>query len=256
MDCSALLSKIITVANATSDISGTIEVTAGEKNYSLSFKDIVTGSDKKLTIRCDGKARVDNTEVGSGTCTVELTISDDLCVVETENESFMFGSFAVAVKDIDIKDTENKSLLTGNLDVECSVDKDSNYSLKLGVDLEGSENSIISGNMVLKGNIGESSLYFALNDIKIKEGNALITGNLVCDMNTSSKEYKFACNLSEKVDDTEYMAFELALDYSSNMEESILDAVKIYKLVINGENYSAESLRAMLKQMLDSQNMA
>ncbi len=256
MDWSALLSKIIAAAGATSDISGTIEVTAGKETYSLSFKDIVTGSDKKLTIKCDCKAEVNSEKVGSGTCTVELTIPDDLYVVETENEGFMLGSFNVEVKDIDINDTENKSLLTGNLNVECSVDKNSNYSLELGVDLKGSENSIISGNMVLKGNIGESSLYFALNDLNITEGDVVITGDLVCDITTSSKECKFACSLSEKVGNTEYMAVELALDYSSDMEESLLDAVKIYKLVINGENYSAESLRAMLKQILNSQNMA
>lgn len=255
IDCAGLLSRIITIANSTSDISGTIAVSAGKKTYSLSFKDIVTGSDKKLTANCSATVKVADEEIGSGSCTVELTISDDLCIVEAENEGVMLGSFNVTVKDIDIKDADNNSLLTGKLDVVCSVNKDGDCSLKLGVALKLADGSI-SGNMVLTGNMEESSLYFALNDLNITEGNVAITGSLVCDIDIVANEYIFACSLSEKVGGAEYMAVELALDYSSDMEESILDAVKIYKLVIDGENYSADSLRAFINQMFDSSKEA
>lgn len=289
---SGLLKELIATAkNADFSASLTLSSGTTKYVVDLTEKITGETKDGKSTITVTDTAiyKQDDKEIGKGACKVKFSFDDEFGIHaegdEKSETGAMTGAFTLSVTDISIKSNDSNVEITGavglGLDINKKTGSLSFKDLKVHYKEDGTESNLllscdiaiagvnsdtctftvknlsltldgvsISGNFELKASNNVTAI--TIQDLKIASSDVSITGNLGFVIDSNNKSYYLAATLSEYVGETEYMAVELGLEMDKNTEGSIIDEMKIYKLVIGGESYSASSFKEALKELMSA----
>lgn len=166
---------------------------------------------------------------------VKVALSDAKLGGNSENRTLTFGGTLSITKD-----NSNVVSLGSNISVTFSEDFDIEYKLKKG------ENNPPT----LKGSVS-----FDVKDIKLALGTSVeISGDIKGSAKLSGGDegIKATCNLTEKFDGNDYIVTSFNINYGKATTD-FMDALTFTKFKFNGDTYSCDSVKAVLKKVMESE---